>query len=61
MIWYPLLSSFIEDYGNDMVPFNVRWAINDVETNKFQALNSTNWPPKVLDSIIHKKIFLPVL
>lgn len=35
MFWYPLVQSFIGDYGKDMVPFDARWAINDVETNAF--------------------------
>lgn len=48
MIYYPLVLSFIEDCGKDMIPFDVRWAINDVETSLFQVQNSTNWPQKVL-------------
>ena len=38
----PTFLSFIEDYGKDMVPFDVRWAINDVENNAFQSHNSIN-------------------
>ena len=40
MIWYPLVLSFIEDYGKDMVSFGVRWAINDVQTNCNEILNN---------------------
>ena len=60
MICYPLTLSFIEDYEKDMVPFDVRWAINDVETNAFQAQNSIYWPPKVLDLVHNIRLFLPV-
>ena len=42
--------SFIDTYEKDMVPFDVRLAINDVETHTFGAENTT-WPPKVLDFI----------
>lgn len=49
IIWYLLVLSFIDKYGKDMVLFYVRQAINDVETNTFQAYNTTNWPIKVLD------------
>lgn len=41
MIWYPLVLLFIKNYGRDMVPFDVRWEINDIETNTFEAENST--------------------
>ena len=37
MVWYPLVLSFINDYGKDVVPFDVRWAMNDVETYIFGA------------------------
>ena len=50
MVWYPLVLSFIDTYEKDMVPFDVRLAINDVETHAFGAENTT-WPPKVLDFI----------
>ena len=30
MVWYPLVLSLIDNYENDMVPFDVRVAINDV-------------------------------
>ena len=37
MVWYPLILSFIDNYEKDMVPFNIRWAINDVEMYVFGA------------------------
>ena len=49
MVWYPLVLSFIDNYKKDMVPFDVRWAMNDVETYAIGA-QSTTWPPKVLDN-----------
>ena len=56
MVWYPLVLSFTNNYGKDMVPFDIRWAMNDVETYAIGA-QSTTWPPKVLDNngihIIH--------
>jgi len=45
--WYPLTVQFIAIYGREMVPFDVRWAINDVEKNCFLAMPST-WPRRVL-------------
>ena len=47
MVWYPLVLSSIKDYEKDMVSFDVRWAMNDVETYAFGA-HTTTWPPKVL-------------
>ena len=52
MVWYPLVLSFIDNYEKDMVPFDVRWAMNDVKTYAFGAQNTT-WPPKVLDNELH--------
>ena len=49
MVWYPLVISFVNNYGKDMVPFDIRWAMNDVETYAFGA-QPTTWPPKVLDN-----------
>ena len=54
MVWYPLVLSFIDTYEKDMVPFDVRLAINDVETHAFGAENTT-WPPKVLDFIHNRR------
>ena len=51
-VWYPLALSFINNYGKDMVPFDIRWAMNDVETYAIGA-QSTTWPPKVLDDRLH--------
>ena len=50
MVWYPLVLSFIDNYEKDMVLFDVRVAINDVETRAFGAKTS-NWPPKLLEYI----------
>ena len=47
MVWYPLVLSFINNYEKDMVPFDVRWTMNDAETYVFGA-QTTTWPPKVL-------------
>ena len=52
MVLYLLVLSFIDNYEKDMVPFDVRWAMNDVETYAFGA-QTTTWPPKVLDNGIH--------
>ena len=52
MVWYTLVLSFIHNYEKDMVPFDVRWAMNDVETYAFGAQNTT-WPPKVPDNRLH--------
>ena len=52
MVWYPLVLSYISYYEKDMVPFDVRWAMNDVETYVF-GVKTTNWPPKVLDNRLH--------
>ena len=51
-VWYPLVLSFINDYEMDMVPFDVRMAINNVETYAFGA-HTTTWPPKVLNNEQH--------
>ena len=49
MVWYPLILSFINNHEKDMIPFDVRWAMNDVETYLFGA-QTTTWPPKILDN-----------
>ena len=49
MVWYPLVLSFTNNYGKDMVPFDIRWAMNDVETYAIGA-QSTTWPPKLLNN-----------
>ena len=58
MVWYPLVLSFIDNYEKDMVPFDIRIAINDVETRAFGAKTS-NWPPK-LPEYIHDRRALPM-
>ena len=52
MVWYPLVLSFIRNYDKDMVSFDVRWAINNVEAYAFGA-QTTTWPQKVRDNGIH--------
>ena len=37
MVGYPFVLSFIDNYEKDMTPFDVRVAINDVETRAFGA------------------------
>ena len=58
MVWYPLVLSFIDNYEKDMVPFDIRVAINDVETRAFGA-ETSNWPPKILE-YIHNGRALPI-
>ena len=41
LVWYPLVLSFIDTYEKDMVPFDVRLAINYVETFTLQLLVNT--------------------
>ena len=55
MAWYPLILSCLDNYEKDMVPFDIRWAINDVETHAFgtQAQTTNTWSPKVLDKGLH--------
>ena len=49
MVWYPLVLSFNDNYQKDMVPFDIRWVINDAETYAF-GTQTTTWPPKVLNN-----------
>ena len=58
MVWYPLVLSFIDNYEKDMVPFDIRVAINDVETRAFGA-ETSNWQPKILE-YIHDGRALPI-
>ena len=37
IVWYPIVISFIQNYEIDMVAFDIRWAINDVEKHTFGA------------------------
>ena len=48
MIWYPMIVSFINNYGNYMILFDIKWAINDVQVQEFGSINHTCWPSKVL-------------
>ena len=52
MIWYPLVLSFINNYEKNMVPFDVRWAMNDIEMYVF-GVQTTAWPPNILNNGIH--------
>ena len=51
MVWYPLVLSFIDNYEKDMVPFDVRVAINDVVEICAFGAKTSNWPPKLLEYI----------
>ena len=46
-VWYPLTLKFVMVYGKEMVPFDIRWEINDIEKNCFEA-QQTVWPRHVL-------------
>ena len=46
-VWYPLTLQFVKQYGKEMVPFDIRWAINNVEENCFES-SLTKWPRHVL-------------
>lgn len=46
--WYPLTIQFMRIYGKEMVPFDVRWAINDVERNCIKTRQTTTWPLNVI-------------
>ena len=58
MVWYPLVLSFIDNYEKDMVPFDIKVVINDVETRAF-GTEASNWPPKILE-YIHDGHALPI-
>ena len=45
--WYPLTLRFVMMYGKEMVPFDIRWSINEVEKNCFEA-RQTVWPRHVI-------------
>ena len=54
MVWCLLVISLINNYEKDMVPFDVRWTMNDVETYAFgtettvEILTRTNRPKQPL-------------
>ena len=37
LVQYPLALSFVDKHKKDIVSFDVRWAMNDVETHAFGA------------------------
>ena len=45
--WYPLSLTFIGEWGTEMVPFDIRWAINDIEEHAL-AIRQTSWPSHIL-------------
>ena len=46
-VWYPLTLKFVMMYGKEMIPFDIRWEINDIEKNCFEA-RQTVWPRHVV-------------
>ena len=45
--WYPLVLQFVAQWGTEMVPFDVRWVVNDIEENTLE-ITQTSWPCHVL-------------
>ena len=58
IIWYPLLLSFINEYGKDILSFHVIQVINNMKTNTVVEENNSNFLPKVLNCI-HEQNSLP--
>ena len=58
MVWYLLVLSFIDNYEKNMVPVDIRVAINDVETRAFGA-ETSNWPLNFFE-YIHNGCALPI-
>ena len=52
----PLMNKFIGKYGKDMVPIDLRVAINDIEINVFDTEHITDWPKLAL---LHDETMLP--
>ena len=42
-VWFPLVKTFIINWGKSMVPHGMRWDLNDVQ-RRFQ-LPQYEWPP----------------
>ena len=40
----PMLNKFTNKWGKDMVPIDLRVAINDFEVNVFETEDVTDWP-----------------
>jgi hypothetical protein len=53
--FYPLMYKFIRKRGKDMVPSDLRVAINDIEINLFDTEHVTDWP----NLVPHEKNMLP--
>jgi hypothetical protein len=53
--WIPLTEAFMNKYSKEMVPTDVRWAINDVEQNLGKKV--TTWPEliKITDEPVDSK------
>jgi hypothetical protein len=51
----PLMYKFISKWGKDMVPIDLRVAINDIEINVFDTEHVTDWPKLAL----HEGTMLP--
>jgi hypothetical protein len=51
----PLMYKFINKWGKDMVPIDLRVAINDIEINLFDTEHVTDWPKLAL----HEETMLP--
>ena len=45
--WYPKTKQFMNEWGTEMVPFDVRWTVNDVEDTILE-MKQTQWPSNVL-------------
>ena len=41
MVWYSKVLLFIDNYEKDMVTFDLKWAINDVEIYVFGAIKTS--------------------
>jgi hypothetical protein len=51
----PLMYKFIRKWGKDMVPSDLRVAINDIEINLFDTEDVTDWP----NLVPHEENMLP--
>ena len=45
--WYPKAKQFMIEWGTEMVPFDVRWTVNNVEDTILE-MEQTQWPSHVL-------------
>ena len=43
--WIPTVHRVIADYGAGLIPYDIRWALNDVE--EALGLEETEFPPRV--------------